>query len=62
LTPVNQGTDQDDEPDEDVVELLDDKEALEFDPTVEPTMWTPSQAMVSFRNISTIVWLMMRKK
>jgi len=47
-TPVNQGTDQDDEPTKDVVKLLDEKEALQFDPTVEPTTWTPSEAMISF--------------
>jgi len=29
-------------------EFLDKKEALEFDPTVEPTTWTPSQAIISF--------------
>ena len=42
----------DDPPVEDVVDLLDDNEALElveYDPSVSaPTTWTPSEAMISF--------------
>jgi len=48
VTPKNQGIDQDNESNENVVKLLDEKEDLEFDPTVKPTTWTPSQAMISF--------------
>ena len=48
----NGGSEKDNHQDEDVVDLLDDNEALElmeFDPSVDaPTTWTPLEAMTSF--------------